>query len=303
MFAKRSTNQSRGTSGSGDHQLRPPDELAHMDFEMVVLRLADDLAFGTDTSLFVGSGLEYAQSRPYEPGDPVRQMDWRISARLGKAYIKQYETLKRIAMYILIDTSSSMSVSSTRLTKHDMAIWIGSALGIVGQKRMSPVGIVGAGERETRLELSLARGDLWRAIEPLRMHAVGEKTSVGERLRSLEPRMNRSSLVIVISDLHDPEAASALRHAAQRHDVIALHLEDPAERGHLRAGFVRGIEAETGTTFTAGGRTRWREETEISRDLAGAGIGYLHLATDCAFVPVLRHFLASRGGHTRGRLA
>jgi uncharacterized protein (DUF58 family) len=268
---------------------------------LVVRRLADDLAFGTDASLFTGSGLEYAQSRPYEPGDPVRQLDWRISAKVGRAYVKQYETLKRIAMYLIIDTSSSMTVSSTRLTKHDLAIWIGAAMGLVGLRRLSPVGVVGAGERETRLVPSLARGDLWRSIEPLRQHAVAETTALGERIRSLEPRVNRSSLMVVISDLHDPEAIGAIRHAAQRHDVIVLHVEDPAEHGRLRAGFVRGIEAETGAVFLAGGRTRWLDERDISREMARAGVSYLHLRTDMPFVPMLRHFLASRGALGRGQ--
>lgn len=275
--------------------LRPPDELSHADFELIVRRLADDLAFGTDASLFVGGGLEYAQSRPYEPGDPVRQLDWRISAKTGRAYVKQYETLKRIAMYLVIDTSSSMSVSSTRLTKHDLAIWIAAAVGLVGLRRLSPVGVVGAGERETRLVPSLARGDLWQALEPLRSLAYAETTTLGERIRSLEPRVSRSSLMVVISDLHDPDSIPALRHASQRHDVIVLHLEDPAERGRLRAGFVRGVEAETGTTFLAAGRTRWRDDCQISRELARAGVSYLHLRTDMPFVPLLRHFLGSRG--------
>ena len=62
-------------------RLGPPEELSHGDFEMVVRRLADDLAFGTDASLFTGSGIEYAQSRPYEPGDPIKQIDWRMTAR------------------------------------------------------------------------------------------------------------------------------------------------------------------------------------------------------------------------------
>ncbi len=288
-------------AGAHHDPLRPPDELSHADFEFVVRRLADDLAFGTDASLFVGSGLEYAQSRPYEPGDPVRQLDWRISAKAGRAYVKQYETLKRIAMYLIVDTSSSMAVSSTRLTKHDMAIWIAAAVGLVGLRRLSPVGVVGAGERETRLVPSLARGDLWRAIEPLRRHAVAEVTTLAERLRSLEPRVGRSSLMVVISDLHDPDAVAALRHAAQRHDVIVLHLEDPAEAGRLRAGFVRAIEAETGATFLATGRTRWREHEQTSRELARAGASYLNLRTDHPFVPMLRHFLASRGAMRRGQ--
>ncbi len=280
--------------------LRPPNELVHADFEMVARRMADDLAFGADTSLFVGSGLEYAQSRPYEPGDSVRQLDWRLTAKTGKAFVKQYETLKRIALYIVVDTSSSMSVASTPLTKHDMAIWIASALGLVGIRRLSPVAIVGGGQRETRVEVSLSQGALWRAMEPLRMRGQGESTQLGERIRSLEPRLARSSMLVVLSDLHDPDVGQRLRHAAQKHDVIVLHLEDPAERGSLRAGFFRGIESETGAMFLGGGTTRWRNHPQIVQELIGAGISYLHLSTDQPFIPPLRHFLASRNMLSRG---
>jgi uncharacterized protein (DUF58 family) len=275
-------------------KLRSPSELVHADFELVARRLADDLAFGSDTSMFVGSGLEYAQSRPYEPGDSVRQLDWRLTAKTGKAFVKQYETLKRIAMYIVIDTSSSMSVASTNISKHDMAIWIASALGLVGQRRLSPVAIVGGGERETRLEPSLSQGDLWRALEPLRLQARAESTLLGDRIRSLEPRLARSSILVVLSDLHDPDVGKSLRHAAQKQDVIVLHLEDPAEQAPLRAGFYRGLEAETGKMFLGGGTRRWRMQPSIVQELIGAGISYLKLRSDVPFIPPLRHFLASR---------
>ncbi len=61
----------------------------HGDFELVVRRLADDLAFGTDASRFVGSGLEYAQSPPYAPGDSIRQIDWKITARTSGTWVKE----------------------------------------------------------------------------------------------------------------------------------------------------------------------------------------------------------------------
>ncbi|MDG2030680.1 MAG: DUF58 domain-containing protein [Phycisphaerales bacterium] len=290
-----------------DPGLGPPEELARGDFEMVVRRLADDLAFGTDTSMFTGSGLEYAQSRPYEPGDPIKQIDWRMTARSTRTYVKEYEALKRTEVHLLLDTSASMSVSSTSLTKHDLAVWIASAVGVLAQRRLSPCAVIGAGERATRFEPSLLRSDLWQAIEPLRIGSAKETTHLTERLNELVARARRSSLIVILSDLHDPDAIPAIRRAVQKHDVIVIGLRDPAERGDLRAGFFRGLEAESGRGFLGHGRLRWRAadpelaEEDIGRLLARAGASWLQLDTDRPFVPELRHFLAQRARTGGGR--
>ena len=268
---------------------------------MVVRRLADDLALGADNSLFVGGGLEYAGSRPYQPGDSVRMLNWRLTARTGRAFVKEYEALKRTCIYIVVDTSASMAVSSEALSKHDMAVWIAAAVGLIGQRRMSPVAIVGAGLRETRVEPSLTRSDLWHALEPLRVRRLAEPTLLSERVRGLAARISRSSIVMVISDLHDPGAATALRRAAQRHDCMVLHMHDPAESGRLRGGFFRGQEAETRRAFLGHSRTKWAAADELKSTLIRSGIDYLRLRTDQPFIPAMRRFLASRGGLLRGR--
>lgn len=274
--------------------LRPPDELARGDFEMVVRRLADDLAFGMDPSRFIGSGLEYAQSRPYSPGDPIKMMDWKITARLGKPFVKEYDTPKRTNVFIIVDTSASMGVSSAMTTKHDLAVWIASAIGLIAQRRMSPVGVIGGGERETRLNPSLNRGDLWQALDPLRASNLSEGTRLSDRLADLDLRAKRPSVFIVISDLHDPDAIPAIRHASQKHDCVAIHLMDPAERGRLRAGFFRGQEAESGRSFVAHSNSAWGREGEAAADFARCGTSYLRLQTDQPFIAPLRHFLSFR---------
>ena len=274
--------------------LRPPDELARGDFEMVVRRLADDLAFGMDLSRFIGSGLEYAQSRPYSLGDPIKMMDWKITARLGKPFVKEYDTPKRTNVFIVVDTSASMGISSAMITKHDLAVWIASAIGLIAQRRMSPVGVIGGGERETRLNPSLNRGDLWQALDPLRASSLSEGTRLSDRLADLDLRAKRSSVFIVISDLHDPDAIPAIRHASQKHDCVAIHLMDPAERGRLRAGFFRGQEAESGRSFVAHSNSAWGREGEVAADLARCGTSYLRLQTDQPFIAPLRHFLSFR---------
>ena len=157
-------------ASSTDLNLPAPESLARGDFDIVIRRLADDLAFGSDTSRLLGSGLEYASSRPYIPGDSVRLLNWRLTARTGRAYVREYEALKRTSVYIFIDTSASMAVRSVARSKHDLAIWIASALGLVAQRRMSPVALVGAGERTVALVASLSRNDLWQSLEPLRAH-------------------------------------------------------------------------------------------------------------------------------------
>lgn len=281
--------------------LKKPDELARGDFEMVVRRLADDIAFGADNSLFTGGGLEYASSRPYQPGDSVRMLNWRLTARTGIPFVKQYEALKRTSLYILVDTSASMAITSGHLSKHDLAVWAASALGLVGQRRMSPVAIVGAGARETRIEPSLSRNDLWHAIEPLRASGFGESTKLGERLRSLVARLDRSSVIIVLSDLHDPQAIHAIRQAAHGHDCMVIHLTDPSEQGNLRAGFFRGQEAESGQTFLAHSGARWTSANAAKSELIRCGADYLRLSTDESIIPPLRHFLGARGGMLRGR--
>ena len=287
--------------------LGPPDELSHGDFELIVRRLADDLAFGTDASRFVGSGLEYAQSRPYAPGDSIRQIDWKITARARGTWVKEYEAIKRTQVHLLVDTSASMTSASTRLSKHDLAVWIAAALGLVAQRRLSPCTVIGAGERETRFLPSLLRSDLWQALEPLRTGSPGETTRLATRVEELSVRAKRSSVVVVLSDLHDPGAVDALRNAAQRHDVVAIELHDPAEAGRLRAGFFRGVEAETGATFIGHGGLHWTsknahiQETDAGQVLARSGVSWLQLHTNQPFLAPLRHFLAHRAAAGGGR--
>lgn len=271
-----------------------PAELSHGDLEMVVRRMADELAFGVDPSRFIGAGLEYAQSRPYMPGDPVKSIDWRITARLNRPFVKEYDTLKRMSLYLVVDTSASMAIASTSLTKHDMAVWIAAAVGLVGQRHMRPVAVVGGGERETRLTPSLRIHDLWHSLEPLRMGDVSEQTNLVESLDRLRTRIDRTSVVMVLTDLHEPGIADAFCRMSQKHDCIAVHLVDPAEYGKLRAGFFLGQEAETGRTFLAHGRTHWQDPSWADKELARSGVSCIRLRTDEPFIAPLRHFLAYR---------
>ncbi|NCG13616.1 MAG: DUF58 domain-containing protein [Planctomycetia bacterium] len=277
--------------------LPPPEALGHHEFEMVVRKLANDLAHGADESIFVGSGLEYAQSRPYEAGDSIQSMDWKISARTGTPFIKEYDTLKRVPVQIVVDTSGSMVASSSSLSKYAMSTWIAAAIGLVAQRRMSPTRLIGGGTRKLPSQTSLSRGALQQAMEALRHPDAGEKTHIADALDWVRATTLQRSVVFVLSDLHDPEVIDACRRLSQGHDVAVIEFQDPVESGLTHGGFYRGSEAETGQTFLGSSKTGWGIDSNKGRrgELAEGGIDHLLLKCDQDFISPVRRFLSDRG--------
>lgn len=273
----------------------PHDALDSRQFEVAVKLLANSLSFGQEESVFHGSGLEYAQSRLYVPGDPVKAIDWKVSARMGKLYLKEYQEPKQLPLYLLLDTSASMCVSSLPLSKYAWAVQIATGLGLAAQADLTPVGLLGCGARELHIRPTLSRNQVLEWSHQLRHHDFLEQTSLAHRLRELTPSLRRRTMVIVLSDLHDPGAFSALQVLAQEHDVLVLHFQDPAELGFRGVGLFRGAEAESGQTFVGTGRQTFIDASEWKSELTRFGIDTLHLPTDQPILGKLRHFLQRRG--------
>src|SRR6187402_1096711 len=226
-------------------------------FEVTVKQLANSLSFGQDESVFHGGGLEFAQSRLYNPGDPVKFIDWKVSARVGKLYIKEFQEPKQIPLYLLLDTSASMCVSSQPLSKYAWGVRIATGIALAAQANMTPVGLLGCGARELHVRPTLSRNVALEWSHQLRHHDFLEVTSLAERAREVAPSLKRRTMIIVLSDLHDREAFPALQVLAQEHDCMVLHLQDPAELRVKGAGIFRAAEAESGKTFVGHGRRTW----------------------------------------------
>lgn len=279
-----------------------PDPVDARQFEVSVKQLANSLNFGQDESVFHGGGLEYAQSRPYVAGDPVKFIDWKVSARVGKTYIKEFQEPKQIPLYLLLDTSASMCVSSQPLSKYAWAVRIATGIALAAQTNVTPVGLLGCGARELHVRPTLSRNQVMEWSHQLRLHNFQETTSLGKRAREVAPSLKRRTTVIVLSDLHDPDAFAALQVMAQEHDCMVLHLQDPAELNVEGAGIFRGSEAESGRSFVGHGRRAFVDSESWKSELTRFGIDYLYLRTDEPILGRLRHFLSSRGfGGSAGR--
>jgi uncharacterized protein (DUF58 family) len=276
------------------------DVLDSRKFLVAVKRLADSLNYGMDSSPFLGAGVEYVQSRPYQYGDPIKLIDWRVTARTRKVHVKEYEAPKRMPVYLLVDTSASMTISSHHPSKYETAVFIAGGLALASLERISPVGLLGVGSRKLHVRPSLSRDQVFQWLHRLRTFRYDESTSLGARLIELTPSLTHRVLVIVLSDLHDPRAIPALKRLAQQHDCAVLQLRDPAEHRLHGVGFVRAGEAETGRPFVVRGRLRGLDPSYTEDSLKKAGVDYLLIQTDQPYVSRVRQFFKHRNLLGRG---
>jgi uncharacterized protein (DUF58 family) len=276
------------------------EPLAARKFVIAVRRLADDLTYGLDGSRFLGSGIDYVQSRPYQHGDSVKAIDWRVTARSAKVHVKEYEAPRRIPAWFVIDTSASMVVSSLARSKYELALHVAGGLALACLDRTSPVGVIGGGARDVRVEPSLAKDQVLQWLLRLRCFAFDEPTLLTRRLRELRPTLTSRALLIVCSDLHEAGAVHTLALLAQQHEVAVVQFQDPAELTLRGSGFVRAQEAESGRAFVTHGRRRLVDQVKIENELRRGGVDHLLVRTDQPFVHRLRQFFRARGLAGRG---
>lgn len=260
-------------------------------FKLTVRRLADSLGYGSDNSVFVGSGVDYMQSRIYQPGDPIRAFDWKIYARTRKPHVKEFETTRRIPMWILIDTSASMTIGMHRPSKYVTAVLLAGGVALAALDRMNPVGLLGVGQRSWRLPPTLSTSKVFGALSDLKTYQYGERTYLADQLRNLGHQLREKSIVLVLSDMHDPDAVSSLKEISHQHEVLILQFRDPASRSIKGTGFIRAQEAESGRSFIA---TRHSQADLQTEEIKRTGAASLIIDIDQDYLPNVRQFLMTR---------
>lgn len=241
--------------------LHDPAALASLGHLEVIARwVVDGFLSGLHRSPRKGFSVEFADFRPYQPGDDLRYVDWKIAARTDRWVVKQYEEETNLRATIILDVSASMdwrgAPAPARLTKRTYGEQLAAALALLLLRQRDAVGLIRFDDAVRTSVPPRARTSQWRRLvaalmEPSRGRASDAPTALAQAARLV----TRRGMVILISDLLvDVDATlSALRGLrAAGHDVTVLHVMDPAERSFLLSGEARYTDPESDLAVSAG---------------------------------------------------
>jgi uncharacterized protein (DUF58 family) len=282
--------------------------------EIRTRRLVNDTLSGAYHSVFKGRGMDFDEVREYTPGDEVRTIDWNVTARAGRPFVKKFTEERELTIFLLVDISASGNFGSGALSKRDLAAELASVLAFSAIRNSDKVGLLLFSDRiERYLSPKKGRRHVLRVIRDILYHVPeGIGTDSVKALDVVNHVLHRRAIVFLISDFEtskDPQAARAelrraMRQTNRRHDLIAVHVEDPRERELPNVGIVALEDAETGEiieldTSRAAVRQRFKEHAldrsrRLVNDLRSEGIDTLQLQTDAPYLPALQRFFKTR---------
>ena len=282
-------------------------------------RLVNDTMVGAYLSHFKGRGMDFEELREYMPGDDVRNIDWNVTNRLGRPFVKRFREERELTAVLAVDISASSAFGSASRTKREFACEIAATLAFSAAKNGDKVALLLFTEEvELFVPPRKGRRHILRLIRELLMFQPKKRgTDISRSLVFLNHVLNRRAIVFLLTDfLHGSSSGTGRDVIAElgltntRHDVICLHLHDPRESDLPDAGLVTIEDAETGELLELdSARSGVREKfarinaarlAELDRALIRTGVDTVRLKTTEPYAPVLQRFFELRRGRRRG---
>lgn len=217
-------------------------------------RRVEGLFAGEYHTAFKGRGIEFADVREYEPGDDVRTIDWNVTARTGKPFIKRFVEERELTVFLAVDLSASESFLSTDgpRTKRRIAIETAAVLALSASANHDRVGLcIFTEDIELYVPPGKGRGNSLRLLrELLSFEPKARGTNIDRALLRLGHVLPRRGTLFLISDFLAPGGPSSfetsLRLLSRKQEVIAIQITDPRERELPNVGLVEVVDPETG---------------------------------------------------------
>ena len=295
-------------------------------------RLVNDTMVGAYLSQFRGRGMDFEELREYMPGDDVRDIDWNVTNRMGRPFVKRFREERELAMVLAVDVSASSAFGSGERSKREFASEVAATLAISASRSSDKVALLLFSEKvELFVPPRKGRRHILRLLRELIFFQPKHRgTDIPAALTFLNHVLHRRSLVFLLTDFLHSAALTPARSPVgrerpgvrvrdvfqeagltnSRHDLVCVHLHDPLESTLPSAGLVTLEDSETGELleldsnrfqarrqFTASNEARL---SELDRALLHAGVDTLRLNTAEPFASHLQRFFELRRGRRRG---
>jgi uncharacterized protein (DUF58 family) len=281
--------------------------------EIRTSRLVNESLAGEYHSVFKGRGMDFDEVREYVPGDEVRAIDWNVTARAGRAFVKKFTEERELTILLVVDVSASGNFGSGPQSKRQMAAELASTLAFSAIRNNDKVGLVLFSDQiEQYIPPRKGRQHVLRVIREILFHEPQSRgTDIVRALDFANQVTSRRAIMFLVSDFELPNQDQALndlrrglRLAGRRHDLVALHIHDQREAELPDVGQLAIEDAESGElieldTTDEKVRSRFAEMARqriesLRRALAGEGVDALNLDTREPYEPALRSFFKNR---------
>jgi uncharacterized protein (DUF58 family) len=272
---------------------------------------------GEERSRLPGPGVDFARVREYQPGDDVRRIDWPLTARSDRAFVREAHEDRGVDVWLVVDTSPSVDWGTALSVKRDVALEMSALAGQLLGRRGNRLGLIPFADRPLPVvPPGSGQAHLERVVGRLRLEprqTARAATDLTAALALTQRLARRPSVIVLMSDFLVPDGwTNALRQLARRHEVVAVRLRDPREVSLPNIGVVTFEDPETGgqlTVDTNDAQLRERfadaavaQAKHIDATLSGCGAAVLVTGTDELLIPRLVKFLdARRSARRRGR--
>lgn len=266
----------------------------------------NDVFAGQYHSTFKGRGMEFDEVREYMLGDEVRTIDWNVTARVGKPFVKRFIEEREQSLFFLVDMSASGTFGSTGKTKHEVAAELCGLLAFSAIKNNDKVGlIIFTDEVERFIPADKGQLHVLHIIrEILSFTPKNKGTSISCALDFLGKMVKKKCVTFLVSDFQDSDYGNPLKLAAIHYDLIAITITDPRELALPNAGLVALTNAETGAqilvdTASAAARKKFAlaakaRHLEIKEELVRRNIDLIDVRTDRDYLQDLIRFFRTR---------
>ena len=219
--------------------------------QITTSRMVTDVFAGHYHSVFKGQGMEFEEVREYQPGDDIRSIDWNVTARWGRPFIKKFMEERELTIMLLLDMSGSTYFGSVNKLKRQLSAELCSLLAMSAIKNNDKVGLIAFTDRiEKFLPPRKGLSHVLRIIrEALYFEPDGKATDIPGALEYLRRVTNRSTVTFILSDFYDDDYKKPLSVAGKRHDIVALSITDPRETELPDIGIISLEDPETGKNF------------------------------------------------------